>query len=224
MTGPRRSSRLMALPRYGDVVRSRYAALMVAITALFVLSPLLEAGLWDRVGYAVLTIIVLAAAIRASTPAMHGMRRIAISIGLLTAALMATKTAWPGKPQDLAADVLFLAFNIFTLGVVLGRVLTAKRVDFNILCGTAAAYLLLTLTWAVSYRVIEGVSPGSFSGTAREDFPEFLYFSLTTITSLGYGDILAVNPWARVWAGLQAAVGIFYMAAVVARLVSVYER
>lgn len=224
MIGPQRSFPRLTLPGYGEVLRSRYASLLLAIAALFVLSPLLESALQDRILYALLTLAVLIAAIRASTQARSPMRRIAVGIGAIWVVLVAVKVAWPGKAQMVAVDLLFLAFSTFTLGVVLGRVLSAKRVDFDILSGTAAAYLLLALTWAISYGLIEVVAPGAFSGTVRADFPEFLYFSLTTITSLGYGDILPVNPWARVWAGLQAAVGIFYMAAVVARLVSAYER
>ncbi len=220
---PRRSRRI-DLPRYVDVRHSRYLTLLLAIAALFLLSPFLESSTRDRILYGILTLVVLIAAIRASTYARHRLRLAAVGIGLVWALLTVVDLVRPGEKQGLAADGLFLAFSTFTLGAVLGRVLTAKRVDFDILCGTAAAYLLLTLTWAISYGIIETISPGSFAGTTRADFPEFLYFSLSTITSLGFGDILPINPWARVWVGLQAAVGIFYMAAVVARLVSAYER
>ena len=53
---------------------------------------------------------------------------------------------------------------------------------------------------------------------------QFLYFSLTTLTTLGYGDITPINPFARIWATLEAVVGTLYVAILVARLVSLYRR
>lgn len=209
---------------YSDLVRSRYWALLLSIMTLFVLSPFLEYSLPDRIAYAVLTLLVLVAAVRASTYTNHRMRFIAAATALLWLVLMVVRVVWPGKAQEMAGDGVFLAMSVFTLGAMLGRVLTAKRVDFDILCGTAAAYLLLALIWAITYLIIETGWPGSFSGLNRRDLTEFLYFSLTTISTLGYGDILPVSPWARTWAGLQAAIGVFYMAAVVARLVNAYGR
>jgi hypothetical protein len=47
-----------------------------------------------------------------------------------------------------------------------------------------------------------------------------LYFSLTTLTTTGYGDIAPVNPFARSMANLEAIVGQFYLAITVARLVT----
>ena len=47
-----------------------------------------------------------------------------------------------------------------------------------------------------------------------------LYFSLTTLTTTGYGDIIAVDPLARSLANLESVIGVFYVAITVARLVT----
>jgi hypothetical protein len=47
-----------------------------------------------------------------------------------------------------------------------------------------------------------------------------LYLSLTTLTTTGYGDIVAVDPFARIMANLEAVIGQFYLAITVARLVT----
>ena len=49
-------------------------------------------------------------------------------------------------------------------------------------------------------------------------------FSLTTVTTLGYGDITPISPVARIWATLEAVTGVLYIAVLVARLVSLYRR
>jgi hypothetical protein len=51
----------------------------------------------------------------------------------------------------------------------------------------------------------------------------FLYFSLVTISGVGYGGIIPINPYLRIVAGLETITGIFFVAVVVARLVSSYR-
>ena len=63
-------------------------------------------------------------------------------------------------------------------------------------------------------------SPGAFALAADSDpVTELLYFSLVTITTLGYGDISPVAPFARISAGFEAAMGTLYIAVLVARIV-----
>ena len=58
---------------------------------------------------------------------------------------------------------------------------------------------------------------------SRPYFHQFLYFSLTTLTTVGYGDITPVNPFAQVWSTMEAVCGTLYMALLVARLVGLYQ-
>jgi voltage-gated potassium channel Kch len=60
-------------------------------------------------------------------------------------------------------------------------------------------------------------------GEARPFFHQFLYFSLTTLTTLGYGDITPLSPFAQIWSTLEAVVGTLYIALLVARLVGMYQ-
>ena len=63
-------------------------------------------------------------------------------------------------------------------------------------------------------------SPGAFTLAADGDpFADLLYFSLVTITTLGYGDISPVAPFARISAGLEAATGTLYIAILIAHIV-----
>jgi len=90
---------------------------------------------------------------------------------------------------------------------------------------TVSLYFLLGLTWFAIYHVIHIIQPGSFLElgapiVGKAHWSTFLYFSLTTLTTLGYGDIVAAKPTARMFAVLEAAVGVLYIAITVARLVS----
>lgn len=61
-------------------------------------------------------------------------------------------------------------------------------------------------------------------GVSRDsEWSQFPYFSLTTLTTLGYGDIRPVTTVARIWANLEAIAGLLYLTILVARLVSLYR-
>jgi hypothetical protein len=91
--------------------------------------------------------------------------------------------------------------------------------------GAVAAYLLIAITFAVSYHLTSLLIPGAFAVQDKapnlNDF-NFNYFSVTTITTLGYGDIIPVHPISRTLAMMEALIGQLYPAILLARLVSSY--
>ena len=79
--------------------------------------------------------------------------------------------------------------------------------------------------FAAAYGLIWELSPAAFANLlapvgGSEEVGTMLYFSLTTLTTTGYGDIVAVDPFARSLANLEAVLGQFYLAITVARLVT----
>jgi len=93
-----------------------------------------------------------------------------------------------------------------------------------LLCGAVGAYLLLGVFWAESYEIISLATPAAFAGPdgVAPNESALLYFSFTTLTTTGYGDITAVNPVVRMWSICEAIIGTMYNATVIARLVSLY--
>jgi hypothetical protein len=88
-------------------------------------------------------------------------------------------------------------------------------------------YLLIGLQWFALYSAIDVFRPGSFlrgAAVATDHQAELLYFSLTTLSTLGYGDILPLNAEVRVLAALESITGVLYIAIMVALLVSAYKR
>jgi hypothetical protein len=90
--------------------------------------------------------------------------------------------------------------------------------------GGICAYLLIGIFWATLYQVLNLLNPDAFQVTCEECSLDLFYFSFTTLTTLGYGEILPVNIWARSLANLEAIVGLMYPAIYIARLVSLYDR
>ena len=117
-----------------------------------------------------------------------------------------------------------LAFSALTW-VVAHAVYAPGRITFHRLQGAVVLYLSLATIFASAFGLIWELRPGAFVNLlARAGGPEevatMLYFSLTTLTTTGYGDIVAVDPFARSLANLEAVIVQFYLAITVARLVT----
>ena len=117
-------------------------------------------------------------------------------------------------------------FLLIAIAFTLKQVAFGTEITFNRLVGAVCIYLLLGTIWAVAYSLVDAVSPGSFTGFTPQVGhgwdSEWLYFSFVTMTTLGYGDISPVSATARALAYLQAVFGQFYVAILVAGLVSAY--
>ena len=86
-------------------------------------------------------------------------------------------------------------------------------------------YQSLDISRRGKFRLTWELSPGAFANLVAQvggpqEVGTMLYFSLTTLTTTGYGDIVAVNPFARSLANLEALIGQFYLAITVARLIT----
>ena len=204
----------------------RFLVLLVLLVLFFLISPLVEIAELRRwpllVAFAVLIFAAANAASerRAHTVAAGVLALVALSFNLI-------KLADVGSIFEILGDFSAICLLSFTVGVVLNLIVRQDATNLNLLSGAAAVYLLLALIWALSYRFIGDLAPGAFNGLSPDhhsSWTQYLYFSLTTLTTLGYGDITPVNPFARIWVTFEAVVGVLYVAILVARLVSLYRR
>ena len=126
-----------------------------------------------------------------------------------------------------------ICFLTYIISAILSYVFQSKRVTLDTISASLCVYLLLGVLWAILYSMTELLLPGSFhysladAGEASqmrfgtEHSSLALYYSLVTMTTLGYGDIVPTTPTARVLSTLQAVIGQIYIAVLVARLVGI---
>ena len=89
---------------------------------------------------------------------------------------------------------------------------------------TLCLYLVIGLFWGTLYTLLYELSPGAYAGALLEinthsHLTTFNYFSMVTLTTLGYGDITPQTPGAASLCQLEAIMGQFFTAVVVAWLV-----
>ena len=119
-----------------------------------------------------------------------------------------------------------IGFLLVAIAYTMKQVAVGTDINTNRIVGAICVYLLLGVIWAMTYTVVELATPNSFAGFSPMQEQgwdsEWLYFSFVTMTTLGYGDILPISATARGLAYIQAVVGQFYIAVLVAGLVGAY--
>ena len=121
----------------------------------------------------------------------------------------------------LIAAIIF--FVVGTIDSVYQVFMVRKGVNFNKILGAICIYIFLALIWSIFYQLLEDLIPGSFNGLSaglkHTHFNDLVYYSLVTITTLGYGDITPATPLAKALVIIEVIVGVFYIAILVAALV-----
>ena len=121
--------------------------------------------------------------------------------------------------------LIMLCFFVWVTWQATHMVLFTGTIDGNKIVGAICIYMLLGLIWAILYLFIAELIPGAFNGIPQapwlDNFATAIYFSFVTITTLGYGDITPALPLARFLVFMEAIVGVFYMAILVASLIGV---
>jgi len=120
----------------------------------------------------------------------------------------------------ISLSLFFLFASVF---VAFKSVFFSTEITLNQLVGASCIYLLLGIIWAILYSNLFFISPNSFSGlsdiSTKLHFPEFMYYSYVTLTTLGFGDITPISPVAKTLSFMQAIVGQLYLTIMVAGLV-----
>ena len=151
---------------------------------------------------------------------------VGIGLGAAGIVLSILSASTPGDSYAISSFAAAFGFIVIAVWCTGSQVLVGNEISANRVTGAVSLYLLLGVLWAITYAMLEQVSPDSFNGLSEPLSQgwsnDWLYFSFVTMTTLGYGDITPVSATARTFAYLQAVFGQFYIAILVAGLVSAY--
>ncbi|MGF1505090.1 MAG: ion channel [Anaerolineae bacterium] len=191
--------------------------LLIGLVILNLTYPFSEQGVTQAIVFNVFyTVVLISAVLMVSTSPRR--RIINGSVAAVNLILGTLSFIWPqyGLVWFMTVAVM-QAIISYELAVF---IFTAKDVTRNVLFAGVAVYLMLGMTFVPVYNVLNTLMPGAIvmSTGGEVTWQRLLYFSFATLTTLGYGDVLPVAPQVQALAAMEAALGVLYVAILMARL------
>jgi CBS domain containing-hemolysin-like protein len=203
------------------------AQLLASLAVLILAFPFLEGSAGGHLVLDAIHLTVIVMVVRAvvRTP---GSERIALGLALIAVAAQiayfALERIWLGA-LAIGGLGVFQAYAIWSL---LRYVLQDERITTDELFAAASMYVLMAMCWACAYTVLETLAPGSFFVNPANNpdqivnWWDLVYFSFTTLTSVGFGEITPVTSQARSLVMLEQVAGVLFLALLVARMTGTY--
>lgn len=104
---------------------------------------------------------------------------------------------------------------------------TSKVVDTNVMLTAITVYIFIAAMFTPLYVIVSRLDVNAFVDNGLGVAPQWqqlVYFSFVTLATLGYGDVLPLNAWARSLATVEGMVGVLYVALIMGRLIGVYSQ
>jgi len=194
--------------------------LLLSLLAAILLTPVLNQDNWRRLLLAAVTFIpVVISIVRLSQ--IKGWMWPSVLLALGNVIFVVAGNTFPSRTLTAIRWAFLAAFFALAAAGLFSHLRNSRSVARAQLYTAVNIYLLLGLLWATLYLAIDAFSPGSIriGSHAADRQTELLYFSLITLSTIGYGDIVPVSGEARILAALEGVTGVLYIAITVALLV-----
>ena len=218
--GPSQETRLQFVQRIGDA----YGLVLVLILTTFVVTMTLPPQGW--VGRVAAVAIAGLTAIIALTSSDVPLVRVRLATGAAVAAVLATVLARAFSSDALigaafVVDSLLLAVAAVT---ILRRVLPSAMVDFRTILGAISVFTLLGLLFGFLFLALGRLLAGDvFTGVSHAQARDYLFFSYTTLTTTGYGNLVPAGDIGQILSVFEMLTGQIFLVTLVAGLVSLWR-
>ena len=204
------------------VLSGRYGLLLLLLITNYLLSAFSVIAVTEPVQVALFG-VVLVLSLRNSSLKPRQVRLAAWATAIGSAAAVAaalTQTDAGYGAAEIWKGLILLVSAVF----IVRRVLARPTVTVQSIYGALSAYLIIGLLFAAVYAAMWHLSHEPFFASGQKASQEtFQYFSFTTLTTLGYGDFVAINNGGRAIAVIEALAGQVFLATLVARLVAAFR-
>ena len=199
--------------------------LVTLLLMVLVAKPMVDLGILPMHGMIWCMLLVILAGITVLDGLSRRTRRIMTAVILVGVALQGPSLGIAGDAPAVIGDAGAMLSLSLLAAAILRQTFAPGRVTLRRIEGALAAYLLIGVIFASAYDAVNALAPGAFEhgGVPLPSTPragEFLFFSIITQTTTGYGDIVPVHPVARSLAMLQVITGTLFTTVLLARLVS----
>ena len=127
--------------------------------------------------------------------------------------------------QSVSQYFLKILIVSITIVELFKEIFKTKIIDSHIISSAISIYVLIGIFWYLLFMFLLMIDPDSFH--IRNFNPEMvsidmIYFSFTTLTTLGYGDITPLSYTAKMWSITEAMMGVMFLAVMISRVVSLF--
>src|SRR5689334_17147616 len=222
-TASRRERRRERWLRRAERVSDAFGLVFVLVVITYVLASLMENRGWSSV---MLTAATSATSVVALTSSHAHARivRLALALSVLTVVLAAIGAATGDHNWLNVATVIQVSLLAVAMAAVLRRVVTAPEVGSRTILGALSVYAVLGILFTFLYGAIDRIQGGPFfEGHPHPSGSDFLFFSYTTLTTTGYGNLVPGGQPGRLISGFEMMAGQIFLVTLVAGLVSLWR-
>ncbi|WP_261891787.1 ion channel [Acaryochloris marina] len=204
----------------------KYRQLLIILILNFVASPFLHGFIGNLVSAFFLLYMVIVIIRSFTLP--QKLRWAYVAIAFLAFLLqISIRLGWNttvALPFSVMAQTIYILYLGIAAILIIQEIFSTKMITMDTIRGGICAYLLIGFVWALFYGIVETFNPLAFSETLIKSgtFLWPLHFSFTTLTTLGYGDIVPVSSLALVLTDTEAIIGQLYPSILIALLVGGY--
>ena len=211
--------------------RYLYLSLMVIIVLVLFMVPLVEEGGHPGILLALFFLVFMLRALKI----LSRMRAVfwtalilavsAFTAHWLSFALRARLESTASAALSTIGMGAYIVFIVILIGVLLKSIFVGERITSDKIYAAVSGYLLLGILWALIYWVIENIDTTSFGRPIQRwegNMSELIYFSFTTLTTLGYGDLTPNTPVTQTLTYLEAVSGVLFIAVLIAGIVGMF--
>ncbi|MFN8161774.1 MAG: potassium channel family protein [Solirubrobacterales bacterium] len=209
------------LEALAERVSDYFGVVLALVLATYVLSSLLPEKGWSAVAISVTMSATSVFALIASASKPIWVRR-AIGLAILAVLFHIIAAVTGDRGWQSAGSLIMIALLAVSMAKVLDTVVLAPEISVRTILGAVSVYTSLGLLFAFLYATVSRIQGGEhfFSGVAHPSGSDFIFFSYTTLTTVGYGDLVPGGQPGQMISGLEMLIGQIFLVTLVAGLVS----
>jgi Ion channel len=209
--------------QFAERVANAFGLVLLLVIATYVLGSLTPFHGWTA---ALTTLVAAAAAVIGLAGAQ--VRPLVVRVAAL-AALVAVVLAMIAAGADSrhllgASSFVVALLTLIAAGAILRAVLGEREVGFRTILGAISVYATFGILFTFLYAALDRIQSAAFFGDGVSvKGGDFIFFSFTTLTTTGYGDLVPAAQPGKMFAGLEMLIGQIFLVTLVAGLVSLWR-
>jgi hypothetical protein len=207
--------------RFATRIANAFGLVLLLVVAIYILASLIPYSAWGGVALAAVTMTCATVALVSSEAGPRLVRGSVVLGGI--AVLLALVSAVGGGSSTLGISALIQVVLLAIASVkMLGAVLSEHEVNFRTILGAISVYVLLGILFTYVYLAVDKLQAGQFFGQSTHT-GDFIFFSVTTLSTTGYGNLVPAGQPGKMLSGLEMLTGQIFLVTLIAGLVSLWR-